>query len=247
VLTLAAVILVAAGCGDGARYHSTRGARLVRFTLHSRLTHRDLHEVLVVPRHHERWLLVLLHGKGGGTSQFLSQPFFDTLSALGRRAPDVLLLDGGDDSYWHDRADGRWGSMVLREAIPAGLARTHARRMAIGGISMGGYGALLLGSRRPRAFCAVGAQSPALWTSAGATAPGAFDDAQDYERDDVFGLHPPHPLWIDLGASDPFHDAALAYARRAGVRAYVWPGGHDVAFWDAHTPALLRFFARACA
>jgi len=238
--------VLAAACG-GPRYQSTRGARLAHFTLHSRLTHRDLHEVLVVPKQHGHVLLVLLHGKGGTPSQFLSQPFFDTLAALGRRAPDVLLLDGGDDSYWHDRADGHWGSMVLQEAIPAGLSRTAAQEIAIGGISMGGYGALLLGSGRPARFCAVGVQSPALWTSAGATAPGAFDDAQDYARNDVFKLRPPNMLWIDLGASDPFHDAALAYAHRAGVTAHVWPGGHDVAFWDAHTPALLRFFARACA
>lgn len=246
MLTIAVVAALAAGCGGGPRYHSTRAARLVPFTLHSRLTHRDLHEVLVVPKRHGHWLLVLLHGKGGGPAQFLGHPFFDALNELGRRAPDVLLLDGGDDSYWHDRADGAWGSMVVREAIPAELARTHARRVAIGGISMGGYGALLLGSRR-RDFCTVAVQSPALWLSPGETAPGAFDDAQDYERNDVFRLRPPHPLWIALGASDPFRAATLAYARRAGVHAHVWPGGHDVAFWDAHMPALLRFAARACA
>jgi S-formylglutathione hydrolase FrmB len=233
------------GCG-GARYHSTRGAQVDRFTLHSELAHRDLHEVLVVPPRHDDVLLVLLHGKGAGPSQFLSQPFFDTLRALGPRAPAVLLLDGGDDSYWHDRADGKWGSMVLREAIPEGALHANTRRVAIGGISMGGYGALLLGSHRRR-FCAVGVQSPALWTSPGATAPGAFDDAEDYARHDVFRLPPPHPLWIDLGASDPFRDATLAYARRAGVRAHVWPGGHDTGFWDAHMPQFLRFFAHACA
>ncbi len=90
-------------------------------------------------------------------------------------------------------------------------------------------------------------QSPALWLGPGETAPGAFDDAQDYERNDVFRLRPPHPLWIDLGASDPFRDATLAYARRARVTAHVWPGGHDTAFWDAHMPRFLRFFAHACA
>jgi Putative esterase len=244
VLTLAAPAATAAGCG-GASYHSTRGARLLRFTLHSRLTHRDLHEVLVVPRSHGDWLLVLLHGYHGGPSQFLSQPFFDTLGKLGRRAPEVLLLDGGSDSYWHDRAGGRWGSMVLREAIPAGIRRTHARRAAIGGISMGGYGALLLGSRK-RSFCAVGVQSPALWLSAGDTAPGAFDDAQDYARNNVFRLRPPRPLWIDLGASDPFRTATLAYARRARVPARIRPGGHDAALWNSFMPKFLRFFAHAC-
>ena len=188
-----------------------------------------------------------MHGKGGGPSQFLSQSFFDTLPALHGRAPDVLLLDGGDDSYWHNRSDGQWGSMVLREAIPAGIARTHARRVAIGGISMGGYGALLLGSRSRGRFCAVGAQSPALWLSAGETAPGAFDDAQDYDRNDIFKLRPPHPIWVDLGASDPFRTATLAYARRAHVRAHLRPGGHDTALWDAFTPKFLRFFAGACA
>ncbi|MFZ0342348.1 MAG: hypothetical protein WAL31_08440 [Gaiellaceae bacterium] len=235
-----------AGCGGGPSYHSTRGAILVRFTLHSRLTHGDRHEILVVPRRHGRWMLVLLHGYHSSPSQFLTQPFFDTLAALGARAPEVLLLDGGADSYWHDRADGRWGSMVLREAIPAGVARTHARRVAVGGISMGGYGALLLGSR-DHALCAVGAQSPALWLGAGETAPGAFDDAADYHRNDVFRLRPPHPLWIDLGASDPFRTATLAYARRAGVPAHMRPGGHDDALWDAFTPQFLRFFAHACA
>jgi hypothetical protein len=229
-----------AACGGGPRYHSTRGARVVDFTLHSRLVHRDLHEIRVVPRRHGNWALVLLHGRSAGPSQFLSQPFFDTLAALGRRAPEVLLLDGGDHSYWHNRADGAWGSMVIDEAIP------KRGRVALGGISMGGYGALLLGSRH-RTFCAVGVESPALWLSAGETAPGAFDDARDYERNDVFELRPPHPLWIDLGSADPFREATLAYARRAGVHAHVWPGGHDTAFWDAHMPALLRFFARACA
>jgi S-formylglutathione hydrolase FrmB len=136
--------------------------------------------------------------------------------------------------------------MVEHEAIPAGVSRTGAHTVALGGISMGGYGALLLGSRR-RGFCAVGVQSPALWLSAGETAPGAFDSAQDYARNDVFRLRPPRPLWIALGASDPFRAATRTYARRAGVRAHVAPGGHDVAFWAAHMPALLRFFARACA
>ncbi|HEY4235885.1 MAG TPA: alpha/beta hydrolase-fold protein [Gaiellaceae bacterium] len=240
------VVLAIAGCGDGPQYHATRGTRLVHFTLASRLTHHELHEILVVPPRHGNWLLVLLHGYYASPSQFLTQPLFDTLRALRTRAPEVLLLDGGADSYWHDRVGGRWGSMVTREAIPAGIARTHARRVAIGGISMGGYGALLLGSR-DRGFCAVGAQSPALWLSPGETAPGAFDDGEDYDRNDVFELQPPHQLWIDLGASDPFRTATLAYARRAGVPAHVRPGGHDAALWNSFTPQFLRFFAHACA
>ena len=80
------------------------------------------------------------------------------------RTPVVLLADGGDHSYWHDRRDGAWGASVLREAIPAALRRTQAdaHRVAIGGISMGGFGALDLARLGPRRFCAVGAHSAAL-------------------------------------------------------------------------------------
>ena len=233
-----------AGCGSS--YQSTRGATLLRFTLSSRLTHRDLHEILVTPRRHGRTLLVLLHGRGSKPTQFLSQPFFDELAALGRRAPVVLLLDGGDHSYWHDRADGAWGSMVLREAIPAGVKRTGAARVAIGGISMGGFGALELGARG--GFCAVGGHSPAMWFHAGATAPGAFDDAADFARNDLIGHRPRYraPVWIDVGASDPFHDAAIAYAHEIHAQLHVWPGAHDNSYWRAHITAYLRFYAKSC-
>src|SRR5258708_35634672 len=149
-------------------YRSTDGATLTRFTLHSQAVGRDLHEILVRPaRHRSRPLLVFLHGRSSKPSSFLDQQFFDGLAALGPRAPSVLLLDGGDHSYWHDRRDGRWGTMVLDEAIPAGLARTRVAKVAIGGISMGGFGALELAAQHPNRFCAVGAHSPALSDSAG--------------------------------------------------------------------------------
>ena len=238
MLTLAAALILVAGCG-GPSFHSTRGTRIVHFTLHSRDVGLDLHEIRVVPRRHGHWLIVLLHGKGGSPSGFLSQQFFDTLDALGARAPVVLLLDGGDGSYWHDRVDGKWGSMLLHEAIP------RHRRVAIGGISMGGYGALLAASLHR--FCATAVMSPALWTSPGATAPGAFDNAQDYATNNVFELYPPLPLWLAVGTSDPFYSADLEYARLAGIHPVTGAGGHDSMFWNAHIGALLRFAARECA
>ena len=243
---LATAVASLAACG-GQSYDSTRGAKLVDFTLHSRAVGGDLHETLVLPPlRGSGVLVVLLHGRGSDPASFLSQPFFDELQALGRRAPAVLLLDGGDHSYWHDRADGRWGTMVLHEAIPAGVKRTGARHVALGGISMGGFGALDLSARG--GFCAVGAHSPALWFSAGATAPGAFDDAADFTRHDLIA-HPPDvraPVWIDVGTGDPFHDAAVALGRKLRVTVHAWPGGHESSYWRAHMPAYLRFYARAC-
>jgi hypothetical protein len=222
-------------------YWTAYGARIEHYTLHSRFVHRDLHEIRVVPSRHGNWTLVLLHGRASGPSSFFSQPFFDALHSLGARAPIVLLLDGGDHSYWHNRADGAWGSMVLDEAIPR-----HGR-VAIGGISMGGYGALLLGAERH--FCAVGGHSPALWFHGADTPAAAFDDAEDFARHDLLA-NPPHygaPVWIDVGTADPFHDAAVHYARKIHAQLHVWPGGHDSGYWHAHMHQYFAFYAAHCA
>ena len=75
--------------------------------------------------------------------------FVAALRRLGDRAP-VVVLPQGEVGWWHDRAEGAWGSYVLREVIPAALRRSGADpdRVAIGGISMGGFGALNLGRHR---------------------------------------------------------------------------------------------------
>jgi len=171
----------------------------------------------------------------------LSQSLFDALRDLGKRAPVVLLPDGGDHSYWHNRADGSWGSMVLREIVP------HHGRVAIGGISMGGYGALLLGVYGN--FCAIGGHSPALWSSGADSAAGAFDDAEDYGRHDIVNQPPRYSaaVWIDVGTEDPFRGVAVRYAHEIHAQLHVWPGGHDSGYWHAHMRQYLAFYARHCA
>jgi S-formylglutathione hydrolase FrmB len=161
----------------------------------------------------------------------------------------VLLASGGDHSYYHDRRDGPWGSSVVREAIPAAASRLHTNgRVAIGGMSMGGFGALDLGRLYPRRFCAVGGHSAALWFRAADTPAGAFDDAQDFARHDVVRLARYRvPVWIDVGADDPFRAADTSLARRVHAIFHIWPGGHDPGYWRRHTGAYLRFYADACA
>ncbi len=99
---------------------------------------------------------------------------------------------------------------------------------------------------------------PALWFEGGETAPGAFDDAADFERDDVVemaradGAFAGIPVWNDYGDEDPFgvYDEGFVRALRANgteLRAHSWPGGHDNAYWDRHWSAYLRFYANALA
>ena len=241
-------------------YHSTEGAKVVHFTLRSRLLHRKLGEILVTPAGGGRGrpLLVWLHGRSAPPSSSLSDSFFRALRALGARAPNVLLANGGDHSYWHDRGDGKWGTSVLREAIPAALARSHAdaRRVAIGGISMGGFGALDLGRQEPKRFCAVGGHSPAIFARGSHDIEFGFVDAADFAKHDLLGIardHSPYrgPVWIDIGLQDELRPGASRLARElksdgTDVTFHMWPGAHTGEYWDAHFAQYLRFYADAC-
>jgi S-formylglutathione hydrolase FrmB len=239
------------------------GASVTHFTLHSRLLHRDLEETAIVAKEtpeRNAPLLLLLPGRGKKLQDGLqTEALFAGLAKLGRRAPNVVLVNGADHSYFHDRRDGPWGSYVLREVLPQAIKRFHAdpQRVAIGGISMGGWGALDLARLARNRFCAVGGHSAAMWRSGGETPAGAFDDAEDFARHDLIGAARSDPglfgntrVWLDAGDADPFHGALSEFASvvRSGgapVRLRTWKGEHEGAYWDAHWAAYLRFYADA--
>jgi S-formylglutathione hydrolase FrmB len=263
LVALAAVVGFAANRLAGLGGVDERGADVTTFEIQSHAVGEKLDTAVVVRDSlsdvHRPPLLVFLHGRGGEEGSEASNAFFEAMDALGPRAPVVALPDGGDHSYWHDRADGRWGRYIMRELIPEVTRRfgTDPRRIAIGGISMGGFGALDIARLNRGRFCAVGAHSPALWRSGGETAPGAFDDGEDFARHDVVGTARTTPasfggtqLWVDGGHSDPFRpgiDAFTAALRSGGVRiiARSWEGGHEGEYWSAHWKNYAAFYARA--
>jgi S-formylglutathione hydrolase FrmB len=242
------------------------GARVERLTVQSQAVDRKMAVEVVVPAkappREERALLVFLHGRGGSEETFIgNEAVYEGLAKLGTRAPVIAFPDGGDHSYWHDRDSGRWDRYVMREAIPKVVRRfgVDPRRVAIGGISMGGFGAYNLALHHPRRFCAVGGHSAALWLESGETAPEAFDDAADFNRNDVVGevRRNPDPfagmrVWNDYGDEDPFrvyNEGFVDYLRADGadLSAHSWPGGHDSAYWNRHWAAYLRFYANSLA
>jgi S-formylglutathione hydrolase FrmB len=206
-----------------------------------------------------RSLLVFLHGRNEDERTYLVEPMFEALADLRGRAPVVAFPRAGATSYWHDRSRGPWASYVLDEVIPALVDRfdIDPRRIAIGGISMGGFGAYDIARLEPGRFCAVGGHSPVIWQSAGEAADGAFDDANDFAHNDLVSLARERPspfagprLWIDHGTDDPFLDGDHAFEsalRGAGLRPIVksWPGGHGSDYWNAHWPEYLNFYAHS--
>ncbi|KAA8970225.1 MAG: esterase family protein [Mycobacterium sp.] len=194
--------------------------------------------------------VIALHGRGGSANTVTDLGVDDVLAQLvreGRPPFAVVGVDGGD-TYWHRRASGQdSGAMVLTELLP----RLHAMgldtsRVAFLGWSMGGYGALLLGSRlgpqRTAGICAV---SPALFTSYAAAAPGAFDSYEDWMRNSVFGLAALSsiPLRVDCGTGDRFYSATRQFVAqlRTPVSGGFAPGGHTVSYWRAQLPAELAW------
>lgn len=261
VFVAAATVAAIAVTLDGALATSTHGAKIIHFTFDSPLVHRTLTESAVIPAGSTgagRPLLVFLHGKGENASSNLDEPMLAALARLRRRAPDIVFPDGGEDSYWHNRRGGAWGSYVMREVIPTAVRLLHAdgRRIAIGGLSMGGFGAYDIARLHPNRFCAVGGDSAALWRNGGETPEGAFDNAEDFDRNNVMAdARSPDPygharLWLDVGTEDPFRSADTAFARMLrskgrSVQLHVWPGGHEQSYWQSHWGSYLSFYAGA--
>jgi len=142
--------------------------------------------------------------------------------------------------------------------IPVALRRSGANpnRVAVGGISMGGFGALDLGRLAPKRFCAVGGHSPGVFERGSVGAAYAFGGDADFARHDLLTLarhRSPYaaPVWIDIGNRDDLRPATTKLADElkadgAKLSFHVWPGAHDGRYWDAHFAQYFDFYADAC-
>ncbi len=203
-------------------------------------------------------LVVMLHGYGGDHASALAgmSPAQAVALKPGGRpmAPAAMVTVDGGGGYWNPHPGDDPMAMVIGELIPRcqrlGLGRPP-RRIAVMGISMGGYGALLLAERYPRMFAAVAAVSPAVWTTypqARRANPGAFASAAAFAAGDVI-THAAalgrRPVRVASGYDDPFYPGvqALARALPAGAAAVFGPGCHDGSFFTAQEPPSLAFLA----
>jgi S-formylglutathione hydrolase FrmB len=258
LVLVAACLAVATGC-DSEKPKLAAPPKVTQFVVQSQLLGIPMQEELVTPDGGSkgRALLVFLHGYTGTPGGTADPAFLMALRRLGDRAPVVMLPEGGS-GWWHDRGEGPWGTYVLLEAIPAALERSGADpdRVAIGGISMGGFGALDLGRLAPEKFCAVGGHSPAVYERLSENSLFGFDNQDDFDHHDLLKLARNRslykvPVWIDVGDHDFLRPAAEKLADElrdngTDVTFHVWPGGHAGPYWDRHFTDYLEFYADAC-
>ncbi|MFE4227166.1 alpha/beta hydrolase [Arthrobacter sp. NPDC056886] len=195
---------------------------------------------------------VFLHGLGGSHAVLLEdlaahEPLQRHLDAGG--TPFAIAAVDGGNTWWHPRADGSdTQSMLVKEFVPfLGSQGYDLGRIGLFGISMGGFGSLLLASQgRLPGVRAVSAMSPAVWDHYDPRQESAFDGPADFAAHDVFALRPrlaAVPKRIDCGTGDDL--AATVRAYRAGLPGEVEggfrPGGHDYGYWRSVLPEVLSF------
>lgn len=201
-------------------------------------------------------LVVMLHGFGANHTNALtgmSPVQAVALEVDGVPLPPMAMVtvDGGG-GYWNPHPQDDPMQMVVGELIPMcqGLNLGRApQRIGTMGVSMGGYGALLLAEKHPDLFRAVAAISPAVWTdyaqASGANA-GAYASAADFASDDAV-THASSlvdtPVRVASGLDDPFHPGVVALSRALPKSAVVElsQGCHTGSFFTAQEPPSLAF------
>lgn len=152
-------------------------SRVLSRTMYSSQLHRNWRYRVYLPRNYDRLkqqgmhfpVIYMLHGLYGDetnlTAQAHSKAYLDRLVAQ-KHLPVVAIFPDGGNSFYLNTTKEKMESAIINNLIPETtkayqLAGQNQR--AIGGISMGGYGAARLTFRHPHLFSVAALVSPAIW------------------------------------------------------------------------------------
>ena len=169
----------------------------------------------------------------------------------------IVFPDGGTSGYLNWKEAGRihrqaWESLIVRD-IPNHLRRQFnvtSGPWGIGGLSMGGYGAMRIGLKYPAQFASIWAHSSAFHID-----PYLDSDLIDVERIDDASVHLHARRLVESGGKSPVisldcgvDDELLEHNRELhgsmndlGLDHHYaeHPGGHTWAYWDEHVQTAL--------
>jgi enterochelin esterase-like enzyme len=231
---------------------------------HSHALDRDMRYLVYLPPGYgvkrTRYPVVyLLHGAGQRIDEWLSLGAVeaaDRMISSAQVRPMLLVMPLGDVGYWvnHVGNGQRYGDYVsadLVQQVDAAFAtESDAKHRAVGGISMGGYGALILAFTNPNVFQHVAANSPTLHPEGSLSILGVGDE---YAQRDPISLAANGGglnglgIWLDIGATDPWLPRVSELDRTLNARGIVhtWmlgDGGHEGGYWQRNVPDYLRFY-----
>jgi enterochelin esterase-like enzyme len=208
-------------------------------------------------------VLYMLHGNGGNYTEW-SDSFLpeqaDRLFSAGALPPMIVVMpDDGETTYWANWDGGpRWGDYVTEDLVSTVDQRyrtlPNAASRAIGGLSMGGLGALNLAFQHPDVFGIVGGHSPSVRLEPDPTL--WFLSSQSFlEYNPVWlaehspGIHA-LKIWLDAGDEDlwlPNIEAVREALVAQGMHPewHVFPGPHEAEYWIEHVPDYMQFYGTA--
>ncbi|RYG27200.1 esterase family protein [bacterium] len=169
--------------------------------------------------------------------------------------PFVVAMPDGGRGFYVDAPDGYAYYTALSEELPAMLERYLPLRKewAVGGLSMGGYGALRIALGRPDRFRSAHSHSGAL----GFGQNPRYRETTEFDRlvgegetNSLYALgrsaSPKPAIRIDCGVDDFLLEDNRAYTTFLKEIGYdheyeEFPGAHDWAYWDEHVQEQMAF------
>lgn len=250
--------------------HFVRAARIDTLNVYSPSMDKQVKTLVISPDNAStatpRPVIYLLHGYGGNHTTWLAVK--PELPAIADREGIFFVCPDGANSWYLDSPacpSSRYETFICAELIPqiddryAVIPNRVGR--AITGLSMGGYGAMMLAMKHKALFGAAGSTSGGL---------DIRPFPSSWELDRLLGDRDKHPttwethtpinliprlkhedlaLIIDCGYSDFFRDVNEAFHRELleyGIAHdfYRRPGNHDPAYWRNSIDYQILFFCR---
>src|ERR1051325_1770555 len=289
--SLLILLLVSVGCAQatkvdfagGARAQQT-SARVQTVQFASKLVGKTVPYNVVLPVDYDKAeprnmrypVLYLLHGLFGHYDNWTTHT---KLADYASKYEMIIVMPEGNDGWYIDSAtvpSDKYESYLVQELIPDVEKRfrvnSNRASRAIGGLSMGGYGAVKFGVKYPETFALVASMSGAL-----DAATWSESDLRGFESiwrtlRPVFGgdnsstrtannLHkllrelpvdsiPALPfIYLDCGTEDPLLPSSrdfveLLRSRKIPHEYRELPGGHSWTYWDAQVEQVLQLAAK---
>jgi enterochelin esterase-like enzyme len=208
-------------------------------------------------------VLYLLHGLYGGYGEWLDvgiAEITDILLREGDIQPFIIVLPEGDGGAWVNWPNGgpRWSDSLVQDLVPH-IDRTYRTlpdrdHRAIGGLSMGGEGALQTALRYPDLFGIAGMHSGSLRLTYADVPVEAYGSEERWRQLQSLWLVENTDaarrlkIWIDVGDQDPYVFAAMALHKALNDRGiphdYWEPSGvHEAEYWILHQHAYLHWYS----
>jgi S-formylglutathione hydrolase FrmB len=213
-------------------------------------------------------VVLLLHGVYGSAWAWTHNAgvHLQAMSLIKTGALPPMIIAMPSDGLWGDGSGylahsgldfERW---IVEDVVQALFEKiqgvTKDSPLFIGGLSMGGFGALRIGAKYGKRFRGISAHSSI--TNLGQMSLFVEEDIANYRQqeladEDVFETIQNYrmdlpPLRFDCGTNDQLIEQNRLLHRQmldAGIRHtyHEYPGAHEWSYWETHITESLRFFA----